>query len=97
MRKLNGANANSIMLSRISRNPIPQERRPATTNHNLVRSIRVIRYKFPGEILRSDRNRLVYRVVTHQYATNERGSILMEVPPHTSLMDLTHKAMDKTT
>ena len=95
MMKLNGAN--SIMLSRISGKSIPQGARPITTSHNLVRSIRVIRYKFLGNILRSDTNRLVYRAVAHKYAANERGGILMDAPPHTSLMDLTHKAMDKAT
>ena len=95
MRKLNGAN--SIMLSRITGNSIPQEARPMSTNHNLVRCMRVVRYKYLGFILRSDQNRLIYRALAHKYTTNEGGSILMDAPPHTSLEDLTHQAMDKAT
>ena len=83
------------MLSRISGKSIPQEARPATTSYNLVRSIRVRRYKFLGNILRSGTDRLVYHVVTRKFATNEGGSILMDAPPHTSIMDLTNKASDK--
>ena len=83
-----GLGTDIIMLSRISGDPIPQEARPTTTIHNLVWSIRVIRYKFLGSILRSDRNHLVYRVVSHKYTSYERGIILMDSPLHTSLMDL---------
>ena len=100
MRMLN--NANSIMLSRITGNSIPHEARPTTTSYNLVRYIRIIRYKFAGSILRSPtlpsgENRLTYLVLVHKHMTNEPGSILMDVPPHSSLENLTHQAMDKAT
>ena len=54
-------------------------------------------YKYIGNILRSDPNRLVYRVVTNKYTTQERGSMLMDVPAHSSLEDLTQQVMDKAT
>ena len=92
------------MLSRITGNSIPQEARPATTSFNnnltsfnLVRSIRIRRYKFLGHILRSGPDRLIYRAVAIKYETQERGSILMDAPAHSSLEDLTQQAMDKAT
>ena len=51
IRMLNSAN--STMLPRITGNSIPHEARALTTSHNLVRCIRIIRFKFLGSILRS--------------------------------------------
>ena len=84
-------NANSIMLSRITGNSIPHEARPMTTSYNLVRCIRIIRYKFVGSILRSPtlpsgENRLTYLALAHKHEINESGSILMDVPTHSSLI-----------
>ena len=97
-------NTNRIMLSRITGNSIPNEARPRpmTTDHNLVWCIHIVRFKFLGVILRSaivpsGEQRLTFRVVTHEHATNERGSILMDVPPHSSLENLIHQAMDRST
>ena len=92
MRMLNSAN--SVMLSRITGNSIPNEARSITTNHNLVRCIRIVRYKFLGSILRSatlpsGHKRLTYHALTHKYAINENGNILMNAP--TSHTHITRK------
>ena len=51
MRNLNGANI--TMLSRFTGKSIPQEARPTTTSHDLVRCIRKVRYKYLVNTLRS--------------------------------------------
>ena len=60
MRNLNGAN--SIMLSRITGNGIRIEARAATSSYNLVRQIRRRRFKWLGQILRMDTNRLLHQM-----------------------------------
>ena len=90
---LNGAN--SRMLSHITGNSIREEARPMTTSLNLVRRIRIRRYRWLGHILRTDPNRLVQRALDEQHVTHLPGNLLMDVPPHHSLHDLRVKAMDR--
>ena len=61
MKKLNGAN--SKMLTRFTGKSIPQEARRATCSFDLVRSIRVRRFKWLGHILRAGSSKLIYQTV----------------------------------
>ena len=38
--------------------------------------------------------RLTYLTLDHKHAINENGIILMDVPTHSTLENLTHQAMD---
>ena len=93
MRRLN--NANSKMLARITGRSIPTEARPATTSYNLVRNIRIRRYKWVGMILRSDKDRLIFNALKVQHEMGSPGNLLMDVPPFVSFDDLTDLAADK--
>ena len=57
--RINGVN--SVMLTRITRNPIPQEARPISTSLNLVRRIRMRRHRWVGHILRLGPDSMVYQ------------------------------------
>ena len=94
MCRLNGAN--SIMLSRITGNGIREEARAATSSYNLVRQIRRRRFKWLGQILRSDRQRLLHHMVQVQYDNRTAGDLLiMDAPPHHDFNDLINQAEDK--
>ena len=93
MKKLNGAN--SKMLARFTGKSIPQEARRATCSFDLVRSIRVRRFKWLGHILRAGPSRLIYQAVEEQRRLALPGNILMDAPPHSGLMDLASQARDR--
>ena len=86
MKKINGVN--SKMLVRFTGKTIPQEVRKVTCNLDLVRQIRIRRFKWLDHILRECPLRLTYQEVEEQFRIGLRGNILMDVPPHSSLMDL---------
>ena len=67
MRKINGAN--SKILTRFTDKTIPQEARQATysVNLNLLRHIRIRRFKWLGYILRAGPSRLTYQAVKEQH------------------------------
>ena len=90
-------NINSLLLSRITGNAPQIEARPVTTSHNLIRQIRIIRYKYLGFILRLDSSRLIQKAVETLHARRTTGSILMDAPQHSSFQDLKEKALDKAT
>lgn len=93
MRQINGIN--SLLLARITGNSAAHEARPATTSFNLVRQMRIVRYKYLGCLLRAEENRLVHLAVKAQHAWNLPGSLLMDAPPHQSFQHLRELAMDK--
>ena len=93
MRRLNGAN--STMLSRITGNSIREEARAATSSYNLVRQIRRRRFKWLGQILRSDKRRLLHQMVLVQHDNRTPGDLLMDTPPHQDFNDLIKQAEDK--
>ena len=64
IRKLNGAN--SIMLTRITGRSFREEARAESTTFDLVKSIRVRRFRWLGQILRCDPGRLIYQAVEAQ-------------------------------
>ena len=99
-RKLNGAN--SAMLARFTGKTQQQEARPATTSFNLVRQMRITRYKYLGTILRQGsnqevggQNRLIFRAAIVQYESTMDGSLLMDAPAHFSFNNLIDQARDK--
>ena len=79
MRQINGVN--SKMLARFTGKPIPQEACPASTSYNLVKHIRIRRFKWLGQILVADPSRLIYQAVTEQRKMGLPGNILTDFPP----------------
>lgn len=79
---------NSRMLARFTGKTIPQEARQSSCSFNLVRAIRVRRFKWLGHILRAGPTRLTYQAVEEQFRMGHPDNILMDAPPHTCLMDL---------
>ena len=85
LKMINGAN--SRMLARFTGKTIPQEARQVSCSFDLVRHIRIRRFKWLGHILRAGPSRLTYQAVEEQH-----------MPPHTHhtcLMDLTILARDR--
>ena len=95
MRTINGAN--SKMLSRFTGKTIPQEARAVSSTFNLVRHIRIRRLKWLGHILRAGPSRLIYQAVEEQRRLGLPDNILMDAPPHLSLVELAIKAKDRAT
>ena len=93
MRKLNGWN--SQMLSRITDRSIREESRPTTSCFDLVKTVRVRRLRWLGQILRGDQSRLLFSAVTHQLHNRSAGDLLMDAPPHENLDGLVNLAADK--
>ena len=93
MRMINGAN--SKMLARFTVKTIPQEVRQTTCSFNLVHHIRIRRFRWLGHILRAGPSRLTYQAVEEQSRLGRPGSILMDAPPHTRLMNLAVIASDR--
>ena len=93
MRHLNGAN--SKMLARFTHKSIPQEARATSCSFNLVRSIRVRRFKWLGHILRAGPDRITYKAVEEQKRMGLPGNILMDAPQHNTLRDLVIVAKDR--
>ena len=93
MRRLN--HVNSLMLSRISGKSPRQEARPTTTNFDLIRRIRIIRYKYLGCVLRGKVNCLAFTAATIQFNWGINGTLFDDVPQHNSLQHLRDLAMDK--
>ena len=87
--------ANSKMLARFTGKSIPQEAGHNSCSFNLVLSIRVRRFRWLGHILRAGPSRLTHKAVVEQYAIKKPGNILMDAPPHTSIMDLAAKSKDR--
>lgn len=92
-RKLNGAN--SLMLASFTGKTIREEARPETTSFNLVRSIRVRRFRWLGHILRGGEERLVYAAMKAQSENGKEGNLLMDAPQHQSIYHLQLIAKDK--
>ena len=92
-RQLNGAN--SLMLSRVTGNPVRQEARAATTSHDLLRHVRVMRLKWLAKILRGDQTSLVFCAAYTQYQMGSPVNLFMDAPQHNSFEDLVAKAADK--
>ena len=96
MRMINGAN--SKMLVKFTDKTIPQEARQTTCSFNLVRHIRIRRFKWLVHILRAGPSRLTYQAVEEQSRLSRPVNILMDAPPHTcfmNLMNLTVIASDR--
>ena len=93
MRRLN--HVNSLMLSRISGKSPRQEARPTTTNFDLIRHIRIIRYKYLDCVLRGKVNCLAFTAATIQFNWGINDTLFDDVPQHNSLQHLRDLAMDK--
>ena len=87
--------ANNIMLSRNTDNSIRIEARAATSSYNLVRHIRRRRFKWLGQILRLDTNRLLQQMIQVQYDNRTAGDLLMDAPQHQDFNNLIQQARDK--
>ena len=94
-RCLNGAN--SRMLAHITGKSIREEARPQTTSLNLVRQIRIRRYRWLGHILRTSPERLIHQALKCQSVMDAPGNLLMDAPPYTSPQDLRRQAADRAT
>ena len=86
MRRINGAN--SRMLASFTGKSIQQEARPQTTSLNLVLRLRKTRLRWLGHILCEGPEHITYQAVVAQYQRNEKGSLLMDAPPHANFEDL---------
>ena len=95
MRCLNGAN--SRMLTHITGQSVRAEARPQTTSLNLVRQIRIRRYRWLVHILRSSPHRLIHQALKCQAILNKPGNLLMDAPPFSSPQDLRNQAADRAT
>ena len=95
MRRINGAN--SRMLTHITGRGVREEARPQTTSLNLVRQIRIRRYRWLGHILRTSPNRLIHQALKCQAIMNVPGNLLMDAPPFTSPQHLRDLAADRAT
>ena len=93
MKMLNGAN--SRMLARFTGKTIPQEARKVSCSFDLVRQIRIRRFKWLGHILRAGPSRLTYQAVEEQRRLGSPGNILMDAPPHLDLAHLATMAQDR--
>ena len=93
MRQLNGAN--SKILTHFTHQTIPQEARPSTCSFDLVKSIRVRRFKWLGHILRADPDRITFQAVEEQRRMGLPGNLLMDAPQHNSLGELMIMAKDR--
>ena len=93
MCQLNGVN--SKMLSRFTHKTIPQEARASTCSFDLVRSIRVRRFKWLGHILRAGPSHITFQAIEEQKRLGLPGNILMDAPLHNTLWDLVILAKDR--
>lgn len=76
MRTINGVN--NRMIVRFTGKTIPQEARKVSCGFDLVRAIRVRRFKWIGHILRVGPSRLTYQAVEEQFRMMRPGN----TPPH---------------
>ena len=86
MRSIN--NINSLLLSRITGNTFQKEARPATTSHNLIGQIKIIHYKYLGNILKLDSTRMLQRPLTQVHQLGLKSSLLINAPQHNSFQEL---------
>ena len=93
MRRINGAN--SVMLARITGNPIPTEARPLTTSFNLLKKIRERRLRWVGHIIRAGPESIMYQTLVTQHVMGHTGNLLTDAPPHNSIEDLRPLANDR--
>ena len=84
------------MLSSITGRQIQEEARSTTSSFDLVRNIRVRRFRWLGEILRMHPDRLIFKSIVFQYENNNWGSLTMDVPQHNNLTHLIQLARDRT-
>ena len=94
MKKLNGCN--SQMLARITGRGVHNEANSTTSSFDVVKHIRVRRLRWLGEILRGDRNRLLFHAMETQYSMKTEGNMFMDVPHRENFADLLPIAEDKT-
>ena len=94
-RCINGAN--SRMLTHITGKSVREEARPLTTSLNLVRRIRIRRYRWLGHILRTSPHRLIHQAIKCQAIMDSPGNLLMDAPPFSSPQDLREQAADRAT
>ena len=85
------------MLTHITGKPIRDEARPQTTSFNLVRQIRIRRYRWLGHILRSCPHRLIHQALSCQAVMDAPGNLLMDAPPFNSPEHLREQAADRAT
>ena len=83
MWELNGANSN--MLSRFTHKTIPQKTRVNSCSFDLVRSIRIRRFKWLDHILRTDPDHITFQVIEEQKRLGLPVNILMDAPQHNTL------------
>ena len=93
MRSIN--NINNLMLSRITGKTPQQEARPATTSHNLIQQIRIIRYKYLLRLDTTRSARLTQLTTAQLHQQVSAGTI--NSPQHSSFQDLREQAWDRAT
>ena len=92
-RMLNGVN--SLMLAWFTNKPIRSEVREVSTSFNIIHKIRVRRLRWVGHILRMGPNHLTYQALKVQNSLVNDDNLLMDVPPHNSIDELTNMAQDR--
>ena len=93
MWKLNGYN--SLMLVRITDRSVWEEARSATASFDVVKTIRVCRLRWLGEILRDNHDRLLFQAMKAQYSMDSPGNMFMDAPHHSNFEELVSLANDK--
>ena len=86
------------MLARITGKSYRDEARPSTCTFDLVRSVRVRRFRWLGHILRFGREhryRLVYQAIMTQYDSGVEADLFQDAPRHMSWYHLELLAKDK--
>ena len=93
MKKINGAN--SRMLSHITGRSARIEASSKTTSMNLVRQIRIRRFRWLGHILRTPTDRLIHVALEAQLLQDSPGNLFLDAPPFKDLDDLREQARDR--
>ena len=84
------------MLARITGHSVRDEARSTTASFDLVKTIRIRRLRWLGQILRGDQTRLLFNTVVYQFQNYSAGNLFMDAPPHDNLDKLIVLASDKT-
>ena len=90
---INGAN--SRMVSHITGRTVCEETSSRTRTYDVIKSIRVRRLKWVGDILRMDQGRMVHKALAYIYEHPKAGDLLMDTPRHLPWLRLVELATNK--
>ena len=76
------------MAARITGQSVQAEARRATTSHDLIKHIRVMRLRWLGFILRQESTRLIHCAIEIQGHFYNEGTLLMDAPQHRNIQEL---------